>query len=374
MTKLISYGLIICFVSHIMLSCKKLNDIDDKASEIQSKSQIDFFSLNPKIADAKNYFESHVFNSPSQRFKKTPLWEKAFNANMVNGEKVLVPLKYDKAYSFKTSFSGNKKLILEEQSFLSVYKDVSDNYHAEVITIYPDQSFLDNTDQTFQGLLTIDDWNENRLKTYLYKDGKLYDVQKPFFNSPDNSTQISGRTNEICMTVYWFWCEGWESNLSQCTYVGYTTYENCADYQALQPPGEGGEYVDQFPVNTTKLLDVWSDDWCQIIAPYQVYGEKSYTRPSLNHFTNVVLGNSYLNNYSICCVPGPGGCVWSPITSGWSLDTHGESVSTDNVSVSLSGHWLRMPVQWVEIRWNATGPPVTETKVRNKVWFWYNCF
>jgi hypothetical protein len=186
MRKQISYGLFITLTFLVVLSCKKTNDVIDKPNEFKLQAPIDFFSANPRIAEAKAYFENNIATSASQRFKKTPLWEKGFNATMQNGdEKVLVPLKYDKPYNFKTSFSGNKKFTLEEQSFLSVYKDVSGNFHADVITIYPDESFLNDMNQKFHGLLTIDDWNENRIKTYLYKDGKLYDAGKPHFNEAE---------------------------------------------------------------------------------------------------------------------------------------------------------------------------------------------
>ena len=179
MRKQIFYGVFIILACLIFLSCKKNEGI---SNDLSSKP-IYFFSPNKEIADAKDFFESQITSFPSQRFKKTPIWERAYNAKMASGaEKVIVPLKYDKSYNFKTSFSGSKQFSLEEQSFLSVYKDVFGNYQANVITIYPDESSINNTNQPFQGLLTIDDWNENRIKTYLHKDGKLYNIKKSDFN------------------------------------------------------------------------------------------------------------------------------------------------------------------------------------------------
>jgi hypothetical protein len=228
-------------------------------------------------------------------------------------EKIVVPLKYNKEYSFKTSFSGDKKFTLSKQSFLSIYKDGSGNFHADVITIYPDESFLNNMNPKFQGLLTIDDWNENRIKTYLYKDGKLYSVEEPHFYSDNQRNQAVGRTNEICMTVYWYWCEGWETNLSQCSYIGYTTYENCADYQSLEPPGEGGDYVNEIVLSRPwKWGITYTGDW--YAESYEtVTGVKNTNESQGGHFTGISHVSSYFT-----------------VTAGYTWEELGNTVSIDN--------------------------------------------
>lgn len=236
MRKLICYWL---FVSLVFLSCTKTDVGNNQIASAKNNLSADKFTM--MVAKAKHFFETQISTSVSQKFKKTPIWERASYAKMKSGaEKIIVPLKYDKDYSFKTSFSGDQKFTLEKQSLLSIYKDASGNYQAEVVTTFPSESYLKDMSQPFQGLLTIDDWNENRIRAYLHKDGKLYNIGKSDFNSADNSSQIAGRTNEICMTVDWYWCEGYPVT---CTYLLTTYYENCNDFQTLLPPGEEGEYV-----------------------------------------------------------------------------------------------------------------------------------
>jgi hypothetical protein len=241
MRKLFRYGLL---VSLVFLACTKTDVNNNQIASVQNDFSFGHFMMK-QIENVKGFFENQIKTSLSQKFKKTPNWERALYAKMITGaEHFHVPLKYEKEYTFKTNFSGDKKFTLGEQSFLSIYKDALGKYQAEVVTIYPSETYLNNPNQPFQGLLTIDDCNENRIRTNLYKDGKLYKVENPSFYPADNSKPITGRTNEICMIVLHFWCEYGASNLSECTYTGYTAYENCADYQQLLPPGEGGEYVD----------------------------------------------------------------------------------------------------------------------------------
>ena len=281
-------------------------------------------------------------------------------------EKILVPLKYDKNYTFKTSFSDDRKFSLEEQSFLSIYKDAAGDYKVEVVTICPDINFLNNLNQKFQGLVTIDDWNENRIKTYSHRDGKVYSIGAPHFNQ-------SARTSEICMTVYWYWCEGWESNISECTYLGYTTYEDCSENQTLLPPGngEGEEYVDIINVNRSMLWSVNVDpDWGQVAAVDEVYGVKSYTHPTQNRFTNITAGNSYLIN-SFSYTNGPNDPTPKPCAYDYIQDSHGVSLNSQYVSSSVACHYL---TQGVDANGYASGVPTTKYKLGSKGWIFSDCF
>jgi len=60
---------LICFAS---LSCKKTNTGIVSEDQTQTQKARDFFSLNPKIAEAKFFFENNIQTSPFQKFKKTP--------------------------------------------------------------------------------------------------------------------------------------------------------------------------------------------------------------------------------------------------------------------------------------------------------------
>jgi len=68
MRKILSLLFVIMLITTaILFSCNKTKDVH---KEIPQKVTIDFFTVNPKIADAKNYFESQVVTSTLQKFKK----------------------------------------------------------------------------------------------------------------------------------------------------------------------------------------------------------------------------------------------------------------------------------------------------------------
>ena len=107
------------------------------------------------------------------------------------------------------------------------------------------------------------------------------------------------------MTVYWWWCEGWESNLSQCSYIGFTTYENCADFQSLQPPAEGGEYAYEYDVAKNTSWEVYNTTGpgsAYISADEKIKGKRSSRYPTGGYFTLI----QHLGSWCYC----PQNSVW----------------------------------------------------------------
>lgn len=197
-------------IAILFYACKKDNSI---ASTTTQNQNANISVITRQIADAKAYFENQIATTGHSKLNPIALWENAYIAHTKFGDKIMVALKYDKNYTFTTNFSGVTKFTLAKQAHLSVYKDAAGAYHAEVVTIYPSKSYLDNTDKLFSGYLTIDDWSENNLRTHYFANGKDYIFPKQI------SGRAAARTTESCTYTDWYWCgDGWQT-LNDCTFL-----------------------------------------------------------------------------------------------------------------------------------------------------------
>ena len=341
MKKIISFSALLLLTAIVYWGCKKNNDV---AALNGTNNMAAYNALVKQIADAKAFFISHVDTNMVQKFKKTALWEKAYIAHIKTGDQVIVPLKYDKNYTFVSSFGGGNKLSLEAQSHLTVYKTASGNYKTEIINYMPDESFLNKTVSSFSGFVSASDWADNIIGMRKYVNGQVTPMQKK--NTVDHAQVKSGPNaedefEEDCANGYtnYYWCDnGWNS-IVDCTYL----FSVCNDEESLVPDGggSGGDGItadDNMNVLVTKLWYVQQDPygWWQVLSPDAVAGVKSFTHPfdpKYNYFTSITAGTSYLAS-------GFNDANGNPVAYGYSQDSHITSFSAQNVGSSVSGHFL----------------------------------
>jgi len=102
---------------------------------------------------------------------KTPLWDKAYIDTLSIGKAVVVPLKYEKKIWIQSNFGGNEIYLLDNIAKLLIYKDRYEGYHAEVVTLFPDSSFTEES--CFSGIIRIEDWAGNFISEYKYAKGSI---------------------------------------------------------------------------------------------------------------------------------------------------------------------------------------------------------
>jgi hypothetical protein len=272
---------IIYFLCSILLftSCKKAIE---KQQTLETENQPIQLVLK-KIADAKQYFVNNVDTNGSQKFKKSADWENASIGYKNSNEYIIVPLKYDKEYTFGSNFSGSNKFSLADQSHLVIAKDAAGKYNAEIITYYPDEEFVNNKPKVFSGLATVQDWSNNIIGTYKFKDGKQYLLSK-------GTTSTNTRT--VCYYLNYYNCPpDYGGSFANCDYLG-SELLGCGDETTIQCNGECGGNIDigsdSLLVGRPKTLKVGTDflNWV-VNADFILRGYKFFSNFQSNYFTEL---------------------------------------------------------------------------------------
>ena len=209
------YTLLLLFVLVSINSCKKDNQL------LQQEAP------QSLIAESKSYFENNVLHSTDQALNsstatkskrqlvgKAPLWDEAFTKKTSLGEAVITPLRYQKRLAVKNKKEGSS--LLNAQSYLMIYTDKNKQYHNEVVTWIPDADYLKHQNDrstTFTGIVLIEDWQGNKIKSYLYK--KENDAVKVYVSAPiiqKGDVQVNQSYILICEYTDWYQYvddEGW---------------------------------------------------------------------------------------------------------------------------------------------------------------------
>jgi len=158
---------------------------------------------DPLVDSAKVYFVEHIQNaSPiikdgnvknlrTQTYK-APLWDQAYKADLTSATGVVVPLQFEKQLFVSTSQGGAHFFSLDNVSKLLLYKDATNAWHAELVTLLPDVAWINNCHSNFSGLVNIEDWWGNLVNRLLYsKDGI---VRRPATNGRGTG---SGETKNV---------------------------------------------------------------------------------------------------------------------------------------------------------------------------------
>ena len=238
MKKLIGFSALLLLTALFYWGCKKNNDV---AVLNSTNNMAAFNALIKQIADAKTFFMNNVDTNVVQKFKKTALWDKAGVAHLKTGDQVIIPLKYDKNYTFISSFGGGNKLSLETQSHLTVYKTSSGNYKAEIINYMPDESFLNKTVSSFSGFVSASDWSDNIIGMRKYINGQVAPMQRKNISDYTQAKSGPNAENEFeedCTDGYtdYYWCDNGWNTIGDCTFL----FSVCNSNVESLGSGEGG--------------------------------------------------------------------------------------------------------------------------------------
>jgi hypothetical protein len=282
---------------------KEISAVDNTVRN--AKAMEEFNAITQQIADAKAYFVSTVDTNVAQKFKKTAKWDDAFIAHYEDGDRVWIPLKYEKNYTFKSKFSGDKTFVLEKQSHLEVFKDKNNSYNMAVVTYMPNTKNLKNPENGFSGYIAISKWDDNIKRTYFYDNGKI--ALQPVKNSTtgnQNSTLGNTYTNlsiNCGSGVDYYWCDaGWNS-LSDCQYL-FTTCAN--DFQSLNNPQDFGSSADSLFTTSPKTYVVGGiQGYWYVDATFLLKGCLFINNSSKNYFTDLPTGNSDIHYVANLPIP-----------------------------------------------------------------------
>jgi hypothetical protein len=198
------------------------------------------------ITNARKYFENNVGNSTNTESKtldglsgnnqgyinpvksliKNAVWSKASILKISIGNIVVVPIQFnDSLYARPSYTDSSTRLSINNLSKLIIYTDSSKQFHAEVVSSFPDKDYINNPKQNFSGVAFVQDWQGNFLKGYQYVKGQTLQLS---LNDSSNAIKISANAapNELappsdmpCTAIDWYSCSGTEENpYEYCTY------------------------------------------------------------------------------------------------------------------------------------------------------------
>ena len=297
-----------------------------------------------QIADAKFFFMAVVDTNATQKFQKTLLWQNASIAHYKGGNRILIPVEYDKNYNFISSISGDIELSLEKQSYAEVYK-INNTYMFDIIHYIPSEYCINNKTKIYSGVVFTTDWSD-----------KILTVAK--FNMPNkagsNNSSISNqRTMMVGCDVWidWYSCPpaaGGSPAMtsvnnrittmtinSSCTYVG----SECLIPSGSDGGGGGGggsssaansqipTDIDSVAVTTPQTLLLGGIlGYYHVESTWQLVGIKFASNTIYNYFTSLPTATSQL------LIDGP-----SLPTPSYSVDYLTPNWVTLNFSVKCEG-------------------------------------
>ncbi len=233
------------------------------------KNAYESASIRPTlIANAEQYFNREVLSktnievglsnvnslsdkrSPRQEGIKNPLWNKAYIAHLKYGAGVVVPVTYNNPLVINSNFAKDEFYNLNTLTKLFIYQDASKSYHAELITAFPDSSYLHRTGEDFKGLLFVDDWWGNPINKFQFKNKTVLTFSKNQALKADKQVnKKSQRSNDfyVCYEIYGYNYSGGSDTIywsepAGCSYVygGGTTTSDGPEIPSVIP--SGGDY------------------------------------------------------------------------------------------------------------------------------------
>ncbi|MGI8950143.1 MAG: hypothetical protein ACR2FN_01025 [Chitinophagaceae bacterium] len=139
-----------------------------------------------------NIGSSNANLNARQLLTKTALWNEANTMQLSIGKAVLIPLSFNETLLCKGNFSDSlSKLALASISKLLMWKDAQQQFHAEVVTSFPDSNYKKSSN-TFSGVVLVEDWFGNLLKKFSYHNDKISGGLNPsaFKSNHTNSSDL----------------------------------------------------------------------------------------------------------------------------------------------------------------------------------------
>jgi hypothetical protein len=224
-------------------------------SQCRKASSADRPGDNLLIQRARQFFSDSIGSAVSPQnanprigSPKYPLWDSAHILSTSAGKAVVVPLIYRKSLHIRSTISGKKLFGLSQLAHLLLYLDNHQQFHAELVTAFPDSTALQPGSSMFSGILFVEDWAGNRIHQYKYNpDGTI-------LSAATEQGQLDKRKSVGPSSI----------NQIQPTYAATTCYEISGYNYSPDDPDNGyawtepaGCITDYFPV-TQALAPVGS--------------------------------------------------------------------------------------------------------------------
>lgn len=251
-------GLTFCWLAS--MSCKKSEHSFTTSSMVKETDGL--------VQQARSYFERSLKGAAMsvipmssltelhRVINRMPVWEKASLMPLQNKTQgVIVPLQYNKLFSFRTSFGAGNTLPLRDQSFLCIYKDNKNDFKSTVVTMIPGMLNKSREDKNFSGYIRYENWDGTNARSYRYADGSSRQIKrKPVFTADKIDPMVSNKANSDCEVLFWYECDQIIGNTGYgCTFLG-SEIISCGD-NGPDPgsggagPGDGGGAPGGAPVN-----------------------------------------------------------------------------------------------------------------------------
>lgn len=192
--------------------------------------------MNPDesmIRDARVFFENMItayptpeINPKNSRAKlpKRVIWKDAYIDELSIGKAVVVPVHYEDPYYLKSNIGEDKRYSLNALTRLLIYKDASQVYHAELITMFPDSNYEIGGNNPFTGVIYVEDWFGNALSKYKYDENRgvrrLREAAKTSISSERSMLVI-----EVCYEI-----QGWNYSADDPDGYYWTEFLGCEYY------------------------------------------------------------------------------------------------------------------------------------------------
>lgn len=175
-------------------------------SQCQEQGSYLMQSEETLIGEAKDFFETKVLNAyqdintsnPKALLPKILKWEDAYVNKLSIGGALVVPIHYEKSIVITNNLDKDRYYPLDDLTKLLIYKDIKNVYHAELINYFPDIYFK-SFDHGFTGIVNVEDWFGNLLKSYKYESDGAAQQLNPTKSQAFNTSM---KTLKICYTVF----------------------------------------------------------------------------------------------------------------------------------------------------------------------------
>jgi hypothetical protein len=157
-----------------IVKCRKARPSDQDISSSSIHEAREFFDKQTVIAN------NDASLTPRISSTKSPIWDSARLISTNAGTAVVVPVRYTQSFHIRSTLSGRKLFDLNELAHLLIYRDNHQQFHAELVTAFPDSTLLLSNSTVFSGIIFVEDWGGNLLKQYKYEpNGTIFESDPP---------------------------------------------------------------------------------------------------------------------------------------------------------------------------------------------------
>jgi hypothetical protein len=188
MKKLSPFSIFFLCIFLFFGSCKKQETQITSTEDLTITKAKDFFSSMISTGVSVDAVAAAQRNARKQ-ITKTPLWNKAYTVKLNGVPVVMVPVRYASPLYLTGNFSGAKAWLADDITRLCIYTDRQKNYHANLITYFPDSSYA--VGGAFTGIIFVDDWSGNAITKYRIGKNNSVAEWDGNYSAPASSSSIS---------------------------------------------------------------------------------------------------------------------------------------------------------------------------------------